>query len=242
MAPSHSRAAVRGSTFVRLLARLGEVDAGQPGGFLPDRLSQWLSWTQSLALSSALDGAVAPLPEGAEPGEAVTEASLAAARAALVETLMDEPSWARARARAVSRAGAVEGELDSRIEYSAFRERYLMMQRSIQGTTGKLRGELRDQLAAASPELARLAEVDAVMEGALSPREQRLLGGVPAVLEARFEKARKAAAEAQGTSGVWIDLFVREMQDVLLAELDVRFQPLEGLLAALQSPSLVSHA
>ena len=234
MAPSHSRAAVRGSTFVRLLARLGEVDAGQPGGFLPDRLSQWLSWTQSLALSSALDGA--------EPGEAVTEASLAAARAALVETLMDEPSWTRARARAVSRAGAVEGELDSRIEYSAFRERYLMMQRSIQGTTGKLRGELRDQLAAASPELARLAEVDAVMEGALSPREQRLLGGVPAVLEARFEKARKAAAEAQGTSGVWIDLFVREMQDVLLAELDVRFQPLEGLLAALQSPSLVSHA
>jgi hypothetical protein len=227
---------------VRLLARLGEVDAGQPGGFLPDRLSQWLSWTQSLALSSALDGAVAPLPEGTEPGEAVTEASLAAARTALVETLMDEPSWTRARARAVSRAGAVEGELDSRIEYSAFRERYLMMQRSIQGTTGKLRGELRDQIAAASPELARLAEVDAVMEGALSPREQRLLGGVPAVLEARFEKARKAAAEAQGTSGVWIDLFVREMQDVLLAELDVRFQPLEGLLAALQSPSLVSHA
>jgi hypothetical protein len=119
------------------------------------------------------------------------------------------------------------------VDYSALRERYLMMQRSIQGTTGKLRGELRDHLAAASPELARLANVDAVMEGALSPREQRLLGGVPALLEARFEKARAAAAEAANPSSVWLDIFLREMQDVLLAELDVRFQPLEGLVAAL---------
>ncbi|MGA7437853.1 MAG: DUF3348 domain-containing protein [Luteibacter sp.] len=232
MQQSPPRAAIRGSTFVRLLARMGEVDAGQPGGSLPDRLSQWLSWTQSIALSSALDGKVAALDELPQ-GETPSEALLAGARAALVEAITDEQAWARARSRAIARAGAVEGEADHKVDYSALRERYLLMQRSIQGTTGKLRGELRDHLAVASPELARLAEVDGVMEGALSPREQRLLGGVPALLETRFEKARKAAEEGAGTTGIWLDLFIREMQDILLAELDVRFQPLEGLLAAL---------
>jgi hypothetical protein len=232
MQQSPPRAAIRGSTFVRLLARLGEVDAGQPGGSLPDRLSQWLSWTQSIALSSALDGKDSPADE-APAGEAPSDALLAGARAALVEAITDTQGWARARSRAAARAGALEGDPATRVDYSALRERYLMMQRSIQGTTGKLRGELRDHLAAASPELARLANVDAVMEGALSPREQRLLGGVPALLEARFEKARAAAAEAANPSSVWLDIFLREMQDVLLAELDVRFQPLEGLVAAL---------
>lgn len=232
MAQAHSRAAVRGSTFVRLLARLGEVDAGQPGGSLPDRLSQWLSWTQSIALSSALDGKVAPLEEP-PTGEVPTADLLAGARAALAEAIADEQAWARARSRAIARAGATEGDPDHKVDYSALRERYLLMQRSIQGTTGKLRGELRDHLALASPELARLAEVDGVMEGALSPREQRLLGGVPALLESRFEKARKGAEEAGGTTGIWLDLFIREMQDILHAELDVRFQPLEGLLTAL---------
>ncbi|UPG94753.1 DUF3348 domain-containing protein [Luteibacter aegosomatissinici] len=219
---------------MRLLARMGEVDAGQPSGSLPDRLSQWLSWTQSIALSSALDGAGVPPAEPA-PGEAPSEALLAGARAALVEAITDEQGWARARSLAASRAGASEGDPAVRVAYSALRERYLMMQRSIQGTTGKLRGELRDHLAAASPELARLAEVDAVLEGALSPREQRLLGGVPALLEKRFEKAKAAAAASPEPSGIWLDIFLREMQDVLLAELDVRFQPLEGLIAALHS-------
>jgi hypothetical protein len=236
MVQSHPRAAVRGSTFVRLLARMAEVDAGQPGGYLPDRLSQWLSWTQSIALSSALDGAVAPLADDPVTGETPTGALLDGARAALVEAVTEAQGWARARSRSIARAGGVEGSPVVRVEYSALRERYLMMQRSIQGTTGKLRGELRDHLAAATPELARLAEVDAVMEGALSPREQRLLGGVPALLEGRFDKARKAAEEHASADTAWLDVFIREMQDVLLAEIDVRFQPLEGLIAALRSP------
>ncbi|QWT19335.1 DUF3348 domain-containing protein [Bacillus sp. NP157] len=235
MAQAHPRPAVRGSTFVRLLARMGEVDAAQPSGSLPDRLSHWLSWTQSLALSSALDGQPAPLDDDIALGETPSEALLEGARSALLEAVNDEASWARARSRAIARAGAVEGDAVTRVDYSALRERYLLMQRSIQGTTGKLRGQLRDHLAASSPELARLAEVDAVMEGALSPREQRLLGGVASMLESRFDKAKKVAEANAGATAAWLDVFIQEMQDVLLAELDVRFQPLEGLIAALRS-------
>lgn len=33
----------------------------------------------------------------------------------------------------------------------------------------------------------------------------------------------------------WLDVFRKDMQSVLLAELDVRFHPIEGLLAALRT-------
>jgi hypothetical protein len=83
-----------------------------------------------------------------------------------------------------------------------------------------------------------------VMERALSPREHNLLATVPGMLAGHFERLRAAeretlaAAEAAGDaaggrSGAWLDVFRKDMQSVLLAELELRFQPVEGLLAAL---------
>ncbi|MGE8634372.1 MAG: DUF3348 family protein, partial [Achromobacter piechaudii] len=37
------------------------------------------------------------------------------------------------------------------------------------------------------------------------------------------------------TPGAWLDVFRKDMRSVLLAELDVRLQPVEGLLAALRA-------
>jgi hypothetical protein len=79
--------------------------------------------------------------------------------------------------------------------------------------------------------MARLAEVDAVMEAALTPREHTLLAKAPEVLGQRFERLR-AAGHASPT---WLDGFRRDMQNVLLAELDLRFQPVDALLAALRT-------
>jgi hypothetical protein len=35
--------------------------------------------------------------------------------------------------------------------------------------------------------------------------------------------------------GAWLDAFRKDMRSVLLAELDIRFQPVEGLLSALRA-------
>ena len=96
--------------------------------------------------------------------------------------------------------------------------------------------------------MARLAVVDAVMERALSERERSLLAAVPGVARRalrafarRPSRQTLAAAEASRatqqavTPGAWLDVFRKDMQSVLLAELDVRFQPVEGLLAALRT-------
>lgn len=226
---SHQRTTVRGPTFIRLLARLTAVDARASGPSLPDRLSRWLDWNHAIALSTALDGRPSAPPRHVPAFDSREEAECARVRAVLVKAIEG------ARELAVSGSPPV-----AQADYAPFRQRYLTLQRSMQGATGQLRGRLRDVLASGSPTMARLAEVDAVMEMALSPREQKLLASVPAVLADHFDRLRRSATESaeEGTAASrqnWLDTFRGDMRSVLLAELDVRFQPVEGLLAALRT-------
>jgi hypothetical protein len=226
------RSTVRGPAFIRLLTRLTDVDAPQSAATLPDRLSLWLDWKQAIALSTALDGVPAePAEDVPAFGQSVEEECMRS-RAALVQAVETD----RAFLTAAQREAQGMPSLDAANDYAPLRQRYIALQRKIQATTGSLRGNLRDMLAQASPALARLAEVDAVMEMALSPREQSLLGKVPTLLGDYFDGLRQ---RTQGTTddaaALWLDVFRKDMQSVLLAELDVRFQPVDGLLAALRA-------
>ncbi len=144
---------------------------------------------------------------------------------ALDATIVHEPDFSSAVRRPVDAEGG-----QAPAEYTAYRERYLTVQRSMLGATSRLRGRLRDMLTRTSPELARLAEVDALMEQTLSAREHSLLAKVPVLLGVHFERLRDA-----GSDDAWLEVFRRDMQSLLLAELDLRFQPIEGLLAALRT-------
>lgn len=219
MAQAALRPTVRGPTFIRLLARLAEVDVAAPGQSLPDRLGQWLDWNRALSLAAALDGKPTA-PQVGSPATDDLHAECARAREVLATAIHGEPLLA---------PGA---SADTGHDVAAYRQLCLARQRALQATTGRLRGKLRDALMQASPELARLAEVDAVMEATLSPREHTLLAKVPELLGQRFERLR-AAGHA---SPAWLDGFHRDMQSVLLAELDLRFQPVDALLAALRTP------
>jgi hypothetical protein len=226
------RSTVRGPAFIRLLTRLTDVDAPQSAATLPDRLSLWLDWKQAIALSTALDGVPAEPAEDVPAFGQSVEEECTRSRAALVQAVETD----RAFLTAAQREAQGMPCLDAANDYAPLRQRYIALQRKIQATTGSLRGNLRDMLAQASPALARLAEVDAVMEMALSPREQSLLGKVPTLLGDYFDGLRQ---RTQGTTddaaALWLDVFRKDMQSVLLAELDVRFQPVEGLLAALRA-------
>ncbi|WEN16742.1 DUF3348 domain-containing protein [Rhodanobacter sp. AS-Z3] len=216
-----------GPTLIRLLARLAGADVAPAGSSLPDRLSQWFDWNQALVLSTALDGKLAvvasDLPLSSE---------------------VESDECARVRASLAANITADDG-VQAADDYAAFRQRHLTLQRSMQAATGRLRGHLRDRLAQTSDEMARLAEVDAVMELALSPREQNLLATVPALLGEHFERLRQIAQtqerHAVTVTSTWLERFRHDMQSVLLAELDVRFQPVEGLLAALRTSAAGSH-
>ena len=216
MAQAALRPTVRGPTFIRLLARLAEVDVAAPGVSLPDHLGQWLDWKHALSLAAALDShPAAPADAATAPDELIAEC--ARARDTLLVAIDNEPLLA---------PGAASTD-DT--DFAPYRQVYLTRQRAVQATVGRLRGRLRDALMAASPEQARLTEVDAVMEVALTPREHTALAKVPDLLAQRFARLHA------GAQPHWLDAFRREMQSVLRAELDLRFQPVDALLAALRT-------
>ena len=206
-----------GPDFLRLLARLndGAMPATSPA--LTDRLGQWVDWSRAVALAGALDGR---LPEPGDAGEASGDllGDCAQARASLLASIGEDAEAERLLDLAEAAATP---------NFASLRQRYRVLQQAIQTATGRLRGRLRDQLVQASPELARLAEVDAVMEQTLSPREHSLLAIAPVVLGARFERVH-------GQPG-WRTAFRHDMRTLLLAELELRFHPIEGLQAALRS-------
>ena len=228
MLQASRRTTIRGPAFIRLLARLTAMDVTPPHLSLSDRLSQWLDWNHALALSTALDGKPSVVTVVVSAPALVAQDTCARARASQAEAVTDETEWSVGQRRAD----------DAVADYAFFRQRYLARQRAMRSATGDLRGRLRETLAAQSADMARLAEVDAAMELALSPREQALLAAVPDLLESHFQNLRQAAlADAQIPSmrGSWQSVFRKDMQSVLLAELDVRFQPVEALLAALRT-------
>lgn len=244
MAKVAPRAPLSGPAFIRLLARLSEAHIAQSNHALADRLSQWIDWTRAVAVSKALDGKLPDTDDLPEPRPLDAEAC-ARVRTGLAASSVTELDALVVRVRAEARNAALADAPVAAPDFAPFRQHYLAMQRAMRTATGDLRGRLRDLLALASTDMARLVEVDAVMELTLSPREQSLLNTVPSLLGAHFERLRDAAqaqhrptdddAAPRAVPDGWLDVFRKDMQSVLLAELDVRFHPIEGLLAALRT-------
>lgn len=212
------QAPLRAPTYIRLLARIAAT-APLPAGAPPaQRLGEWIDWGRAVALSRALDAAPAEPETTSGAGDEADEC--ARARADLVEAINGGPTS------------------PSPADAAASQQFFRAMQRAMQTETGRLRGQLRDRLAQRSPAHARLAEVDAVMEAVLSPREHALLASVPTLLDRHHARLRETAADGGGpeTTPDWHDVFMRDLRQALLAELDLRFQPIDGLLAALGPP------
>ena len=234
MVQAPQRPPVHGPTFIRLLASLVDADVSPSPPSLADHLGRWLDWSHAIALSTALDGKPAP----AEPAThdcGSEEDECARIRRSLAGAIVGDPKPTSPSRRAGGQAG--QADAPEAVDYPMFRQRHLSLQRSMQAATGELRSRLRDTLAGKSVAMTRLAAVDAAMEAALSPREQSLLAHVPDLLGQHFERLHQAASArvASTSPNAWLEVFRRDRQSVLLAELDVRFQPVEGLLAALRT-------
>ena len=118
-------------------------------------------------------------------------------------------------------------------DFQPFRRRCFSLQQAMEAAISPLRTQLRTAVSRLSPALAQLAALDAVMATTLAPREQAQLAQMPVLLEKHFMRLRQTAA-AHPTPAPWLDQFRQDMQQLMLAELDLRLQPVQGLLATLQ--------
>lgn len=228
------RTPLTGSAFVRLLAALDDAPAPASKEAFAQRLSRWFDWTDAIPLSSALDTPAGPAGV-ARPGVAATANAL-------------EREFVRVRA-GLGKLAAQASTADARDGFAPYRERYVAWQQSADANLGPLRRRVRSALADLSPAMARLAAVDTVMEQVVGAQERALLSTAPRWLERYFERHAQAdvPAQAPGDSsarqpaGPWLDGFRQTLQDLQLAELELRLQPVEGLLAALRKSSTDRH-
>jgi hypothetical protein len=203
------------SAFTRRLAALEPGTAPAAPDAFTRALGTWFTWTDAIALSSAL----APVP-------ALPRAPGAAAARARIPAAHDRtPAREAARVRAAQHAAIAElagVEADS---FAPWRERVIARQQAMEAAIVPLRRRLREALAGGTPAQARVAALDAAFEQALAPRERELLATVPRWLERSF--GRRPASPPAAAS------FRRDVVELLHAELDFRMQPVAGLLAAL---------
>lgn len=219
-----------GSAFIRSLAALNDVQALASPDDFAQRISQWLDWTHAFALSAALNDAPPPHAESGSPRPA------------------DAHEREHARVRdALTRLVADTLAADPAPEFLVYRRRYVACQQAMESQIGPLRRRVRATLTSRSSAMAKLAALDSVMEPVVGAQERALLSTVASLLEPRFERLRRAhpatPLDQPGMADVplqrtaWLDLFHQDMRALLLAELDLRLQPVEGLLAACRSSS-----
>lgn len=202
---------VRSAALVRLLAQMTQVEANGPEPSFVETLGRWLHWTDAVALSAALG---APSAAPASPPQTARAATTGAAqrefervRGALVATIDDD------------------SELRTESDPAALRRHYLERQQTMDSAISALRKRLRAALARRSPAHARLAATDAALEAALAPRERSALSALPGLLDEHWRRALQDASPLARCAD--------ELRGLLRAELELRLQPVQGLLEAL---------
>lgn len=231
------------SHLTRCLAELDLLNDVDPASDFADELGQWMHFTDAIALSSVLDGAMAKVApqsaaQRAEAGTRLT-AQFARTRDAMVSSITRSCSPKGGKSHIPL---PVPFELE--VSYAPYRKFYEAHQHDMELSVEPLRVNLREALARVSPRLRKLAELDVVMQKFLRERESRLLSRVPMLLQKRYDiyyagHQAQLAASGQPDSlafwtqpGSWLARFCQELQTLLLAEAELRLQPSAGLLEA----------
>lgn len=219
-------APVNSARLVRLLAGIAAAPGAPAKQSFAERLGQWLGWADAISLCALLDGG-ALTPPPTLPGVGVT-AGPGASPAAALARLQAETVQAIA-GDAVFAAGAPP------TDFQAYRRSHAAQQRAMAVRVGALREQVRATLMQHSASLRQLAALDLLMDRVVGAQERSILSTLPGWLEQRFAQLRERHAGAVADSaGDWHATFGQEMRALLLAELELRLQPVLGLIEALE--------
>lgn len=242
MARGSPRTSFDSSRLIRALSDLVSTDAAPPRQSFADRLGQWLDFADAIALFSALNGSTDAAGGPATAEHPALRDEFARVRGALLDSINTDGVLTPGKARIRLPAPAWHASTPGAADYLPYHRYYLAHQRDMGAAIAPLRASVRAGLAQRAPALRQLAALDGVLDQALAPRERSLLATVPQLLGRRFEQLHQAHRNALTTPddparwlqpGAWLHTFCQDMRAVLLAELELRLQPVAGLLDAL---------
>ncbi len=217
------RTGLNGSPLAGLLSGLALLDGPAARPSFVQGMGRWLGWADAIPLAAALNA----------PWHGPTTTSRRASSAGTVEREFERVRTALRRAIDDATV-APDSRRRHDSDIASHRQRHVELQQAMHAAIEPLRQQVRAAVAQQSPQDGRLAALDAVMGQVMAPREQDLLGLMPTLLEPHFERLRRAAQGASSTQ--WLEVFRDDMRRLLHAELELRLQPVQGLIDALSSP------
>ncbi|WP_174938483.1 DUF3348 domain-containing protein [Burkholderia lata] len=261
MVQAPPRPALSGPALVRLLARLADADVAESRQTLSDRLSQWLGWTDAITLSSALSASPPGVAAGVRGYDAERDCARVRHELAQAITATNRPrarrrpgdppppgadtaDFADFRQRYLSLQQDMEtaiGQLRGRLRVAvAARSSGMARLATLDAIMERVLGARERSLLSPIPALlgTRFGRLRDAERQALADAESAAAAAAtadPAADGAVVTDGAAIAAIAAIVPGAWLDTFRDEMQSILLAELEVRFQTVDGLLAALRT-------
>lgn len=207
------------SALVRHLGGWVPADAEPAGMDFAERLSLWLNAFDAIHLQAAHQAIRSvPAAEAAPQRRGARAQDLAEGfrqcRAVLAQAIARDP------------LADLDSQEQAQAGYAPYQRRHQELQRQMDQMVGALRDHARQALLRATPKLRQLATLDAAMEQLLARREQSLLPKVTGLLAQRFAALRRS------DDADWRAAFERDWRQALLAELDLRLEPVAGLVDA----------
>lgn len=236
--------------------------ASATGMDFAERLSLWIGPVEAITLQAAHQALrKITTPASARTPGATPVASPASNREPLphAAALADDVQRVRAAlGAAIARdplppavPGASHAELARDAAFATYLQQHQALQRHMERLVEPLRDHLRQALARASAPLRQLAALDAVLAQTLAARQEQLLAATGPLLERRYEQLRQAHRDARQAAGLdesednparwrepgaWLHRFEADWRQCLRDELELRLEPVLGLVSALCPP------
>jgi hypothetical protein len=241
------------SKLLRVLDGLSVFSAAGSGPAFAERLGHWVDFSAAMELYAAqtlitkrpiefsLEGT--PMASINDHCESVC--------AALIESISASCVLGGGRSRIRFPVPNTELTADIATAFEPYRRFYLAHQNDFEQGVRRLRTQMHELLAQGPESLRQLATLDAAFAAILNDRESKVLRRIPVLLESRFgQLIQNHLQTVDGllparlfTTGVehapWLITFCADMRTVLLAELELRLQPVRGLIEAMNNQKVV---
>ena len=240
------------SRLVRLLTGMSDSKFSDGDYNLAEQLGRIVSLSDSISLSRSLgqlSRKVAENPSSEAPAHVnAVQQHVLESREKMMRTIInsfaDQTGSSGIQLPSVSTGTKAEALKT----YEPYQRFYSMHQAEMAGSIQALRLGVRASISGVSSDLRQLAELDQIINDSIAAHNGKLFNVTPKLLQQRFKELLSAHQQSQGSQdttepldwlrpGAWLTVFYKELQELLLAELDVRLQPVLGLLEALNDAS-----
>ncbi|NRB37652.1 MAG: DUF3348 family protein [Pseudomonadales bacterium] len=239
------------SRLIRFLSDLGVAEAKISHKNFAEQLGQLIDLSDSFTLSDSLRG-LKRLPfhskidnHGKAAYAEAIKSDFLQQRSIIVEAIVKSFMPGQGSLALLLPDAESAENISSGKTMDAYQRFYAMQQSEMEHRIIKLRGEVRESVAGYSSELSQLSALDTVLGDTLAVASRRLFTVIPKLLRQRFnfllQEHQKTNTDNSDDepqlwlqTGGWLANFHNEMQGLLLAELEVRLQPVLGLIEALE--------